>query len=109
MTLVERDSPLPPALATPGRSTLFDPYESIARKARPNWRKATIVGYVVILVFFGGFGGFAAFAPLQSAVIATGELRVDNERKVVQHPEGGLVPEDRKSTRLNSSHKCATR
>src|SRR3546814_20581622 len=44
MTLVERDSPLPPALASPGPSTLFDPYEAIARKARPNWPKATIVG-----------------------------------------------------------------
>src|SRR3546814_2391191 len=25
--------------------------------------------------------------------MATGELRVDNERKVVQHPEGGIVTE----------------
>ncbi|MEQ8814136.1 MAG: HlyD family type I secretion periplasmic adaptor subunit [Thalassobaculum sp.] len=86
MTLVEtsRPSSLP---------TLFDPYEEISRQARPSWNKALIAGYAVILIFFGGFGGFAAFAPLHSAVLAPGELRVDNERKVVQHADGGVITE----------------
>lgn len=88
MTLVERESPGVPSLPR-----VFDPYEEISRKARPHWRKAVVAGYVVILVFFGGFGSFAALAPLHSAVMATGTLRVDNERKVVQHPEGGIVTE----------------
>src|SRR3546814_15440728 len=97
MTLVERDSLLPPALASPGPSTLFDPYEAIARKARPNWRKATIVGYAVILIFFGGFGGFAAFAPLHSAVLAHGEMQVDtgrNGRKRAGKDKGVYVSVD---------------
>lgn len=88
MTLVEREAPGLPALPT-----TFDPYEEIARKARPHWRKATIAGYAVILVFFGGFGSFAAMAPLHSAVMAPAQVRVDNERKVIQHPEGGIVAE----------------
>ena len=86
MTLVETSNP-------PALPTLFDPYEEISRRARPSWNKALIAGYAVILVFFGGFGGFAAFAPLHSAVLAPGELRVDNERKVVQHADGGVITE----------------
>lgn len=88
MTLVERESPGLPSLPR-----TFDPYEEISRKARPHWRGAVIVGYAVIFAFFGGFGGFAAFAPLHSAVMAAAEVRVDNERKVVQHAEGGIVSE----------------
>ncbi len=88
MTLVERDAPSLPALPKN-----FDPYEEIAKKARPHWNRAVTMGYLVILGFFGGFGGFAAFAPLQSAVMASAEVRVDNERKLVQHPEGGIVTE----------------
>lgn len=87
MTLVERDTPPPPAVLP----KLFDPYEEIARRARPHWRTVSLFGYAVIILFFGGFGGFAAFAPLHSAVMATAQLRVDNERKVVQHFEGGIV------------------
>lgn len=85
MTLVERESPQFPRV--------FDPYEEISRKARPHWRKAVAAGYLVLLLFFGGFGTFAALAPLHSAVMASGTLRVDTERKVVQHPEGGIITE----------------
>ncbi len=88
MTLVERESQGLPALPT-----IFDPYEEIARKAKPRWSKAVTAGYLIMLLFFGGFGGFAALAPLHSAVMAPGELRIDNERKLVQHPEGGVVTE----------------
>lgn len=86
MTLVE--SPAGPALPT-----VFDPYEEISRKARPRWRSGLTGGYFLILLFFGGFGGFAAFAQLDSAVMAMGEVRVDNDRKLVQHAEGGTVTE----------------
>lgn len=88
MTLVEHAGAGVPALPT-----RFDPYEEISRKAKPFWGKAMVGGYFTILAFFGGFGGFAAFAPLHSAIMAPAELRVDNERKVVQHPEGGIVTE----------------
>lgn len=88
MTLVERGDP-----RSPGLPTVFDPYEEITLKAKPLWARPMSVGYLIIAVFFGGFGGFAAFAPLHSAIMATGELRVDNERKLVQHPEGGIVTE----------------
>lgn len=35
--------------------------------------------------------GFAAFAPLDSAIVATGEIVVKTHRKTIQHLEGGTV------------------
>ena len=50
-------------------------------------------GLVVVLVLAGGLGGWAATANLAGAVIATGQLRVEANRQVVQHPDGGVVAE----------------
>jgi HlyD family type I secretion membrane fusion protein len=54
-------------------------------------RRLTTVGLAVLLLFFGAFGGWAALAPLDSATIAQGVIKVDGERKVIQHLEGGIV------------------
>jgi HlyD family type I secretion membrane fusion protein len=48
-------------------------------------------GLTVIVVGVIGLGGWAAFAPLSGAVIAPGFVKVDMNRKVVQHQEGGIV------------------
>ena len=50
-------------------------------------------GTIIILVLFGGFGSWAAFAPLDSGVVAPGAVIVDGRRRVVQHPEGGVIEE----------------
>ena len=55
--LPERDIDPPTTL-----SRLFDPSEEIAKKARPHWGAALLIGHLVILVFFGRFGAFAARA-----------------------------------------------
>lgn len=59
--------------------------------ASPRWGKAAFWGYVVIGLFFGGFGGFAAFAELDSSIMAIGELRIDQDRRVVQHDAPGVI------------------
>jgi membrane fusion protein, epimerase transport system len=49
-----------------------------------------------LLIIAGGILGFAlwtALAPLAGAVIAQGVVKVDMNRKVVQHQEGGIVKE----------------
>ncbi len=51
------------------------------------------IGLAVIGVGVVGVGGWAAFAPLSGAVIAPGFVKVDMNRKVVQHQEGGIVKE----------------
>jgi len=52
-------------------------------------------GMLIIAVTFLGFGGWLAFAPLSGAVIAQGAVKVDTNRKTVQHQEGGIVKEIR--------------
>ncbi len=50
-------------------------------------------GTVLLGLLIGGLGGWSAFAQLSGAVIATGELRKESNRQVVQHAEGGIVAE----------------
>jgi len=56
-------------------------------------RPFMIMGYMTILLAFGGLGGWAMTAPLDSAVIAGGVLSVESSKKIVQHYEGGIVKE----------------
>jgi HlyD family type I secretion membrane fusion protein len=48
-------------------------------------------GLAVIVAGVLALGGWAALAPLSGAVIAPGYVKVDLNRKVVQHQEGGIV------------------
>jgi HlyD family type I secretion membrane fusion protein len=54
-------------------------------------RRVARAGILVILAFFGLFGGWAVLAPLDSAAVASGQVKVEGERKTVQHLEGGIV------------------
>jgi HlyD family type I secretion membrane fusion protein len=56
------------------------------------WRP-TLVGWLIIGLFFGGLGGWAVMAPLSGAVVASGVVKVDGNRKSVQHLDGGIVKE----------------
>jgi HlyD family type I secretion membrane fusion protein len=48
-------------------------------------------GLLVVAVSFGGFGGWAALAPLDGAIVGTGNLTVQGSSKTVAHKEGGIV------------------
>ena len=52
-----------------------------------------LLGFLVLAVCFGGMGGWAAFAPLESAVVAMGQVRDESNLKTVQNLEGGIVEE----------------
>ena len=56
------------------------------------WRPA-LAGWLIIALFFGGLGTWAAVAPLNGAVVANGVVKVDGNRKSVQHLDGGIVRE----------------
>ena len=56
------------------------------------WRPA-LAGWFIIALFFGGLGSWAALAPLDGAVVANGVVKVDDNRKSVQHLDGGIVKE----------------
>ena len=56
-----------------------------------NAKPMIIGGLVVIFLFFGGLGAWSAFLPFSGAVIAPGSVEISQERKTVQHLEGGIV------------------
>lgn len=64
-----------------------------APDAKPDVKGPTLVGLLIVVVFFGIFGGWAATAPLSSGAVAPGTIGVEGRRKTVQHLEGGIVSE----------------
>ena len=58
-------------------------------------RGAIRIGIAILVVFFFGFGGWATFAPLNGAVVADAVVKVEGNRKSVQHLDGGIVKEIR--------------
>ncbi|MEL6478224.1 MAG: HlyD family type I secretion periplasmic adaptor subunit [Pseudomonadota bacterium] len=50
-------------------------------------------GLICVILLAGGLGGWSATAKLAGAVIASGQIRVEAQRQVVQHPDGGVVGE----------------
>jgi HlyD family type I secretion membrane fusion protein len=56
-------------------------------------RRTAACGYALIVLTFGVMGGWAAVAPLDRAVVAQGIVVIEDNRKVVQHFEGGIVKE----------------
>lgn len=50
-------------------------------------------GYAIIVFCFFILGGWAAITPLGSAVVASGIVTTEGNKKTVQHLEGGIVKE----------------
>lgn len=56
-------------------------------------KRTSRLGLIVIAIAFGGLGLWAALAPLHGAIIATGSVKIDDNRKTIQHNEGGIIKE----------------
>jgi HlyD family type I secretion membrane fusion protein len=56
-------------------------------------RSAAMAGWIIIGLFFGVFGTWAIIAPLNGAVVASAVVKVEGNRKSVQHLDGGIVKE----------------
>src|SRR6267378_2046531 len=54
-----------------------------------------LAGWLIIALFFGGIGSWAATAPLNGAVVGNAVVKVEGNRKSVQHLDGGIVKEMR--------------
>jgi HlyD family secretion protein len=59
----------------------------------PRSRVLIIFGLVIVLVFVVGFGTWSVLAPLAEAAIASGAIKVEGNRRTIQHLEGGIVRE----------------
>ncbi|MCK0095917.1 HlyD family type I secretion periplasmic adaptor subunit [Yoonia sp. F2084L] len=55
--------------------------------------KHLTIGGLALLILVGGFGTWAVMAQITGAVITSGQIEVDRNRQVVQHPDGGVVEE----------------
>lgn len=58
----------------------------------PAGRHLTI-GLLTLALLVVGLGGWSAFASITGAIVSSGKLKVESERQVVQHPDGGVVAE----------------
>jgi len=54
-------------------------------------KHVALAGWIIIALFFGGIGSWAAIAPLNGAIVGNAIIKVDGNRKSVQHLDGGIV------------------
>jgi len=56
-----------------------------------DFRPTARIGWFIILGFFGCLGTWAALAPLNAAVMGDGLVKVQGNRKSIQHQDGGTI------------------
>lgn len=56
-------------------------------------RSRIAIGALLAMLLIGAIGGWAATAKLSGAVIASGQVTVDQNVKAIQHRDGGIVSE----------------
>ncbi|MFT4716604.1 MAG: HlyD family type I secretion membrane fusion protein [Paracoccaceae bacterium] len=54
-------------------------------------RGSMVVGYFALVVLIAGFGSWSVTSKISGAVIVPGQIEVEQNRQVVQHPNGGVV------------------
>lgn len=54
-------------------------------------RRIVRQGLLVVFLFFGVLGLWATFGEISGAIVGVGTIKVESERKTVQHLEGGIV------------------
>lgn len=62
-------------------------------KKRWSTRGPMTAGLLALVLLVGGFGTWAVMAQITGAVITSGQIEVDRNRQVIQHPDGGVVAE----------------
>ncbi|ASP18820.1 type I secretion system membrane fusion protein PrsE [Antarctobacter heliothermus] len=56
-------------------------------------RGPMVAGVLGLAILVGGFGTWAATTNISGAIVASGSIEVDQNRQIVQHPDGGVVSE----------------
>ena len=74
---------------------LADPRGRIALElaGRPRTGGPILFGILAIALFFGGFVAWSIMAPLSEAAVAPGLIKVEGQRRTIQHLEGGIIRE----------------
>ncbi|MEZ5586106.1 MAG: HlyD family type I secretion periplasmic adaptor subunit [Sedimenticolaceae bacterium] len=58
-----------------------------------HYGRSVFFGSLLLIFGIGGFFAWAALAPISSAVVAGGAIKIQGERKIIQHLEGGIIRE----------------
>lgn len=56
-------------------------------------RGLLVFGALMLALLVGGFGAWGAMSQISGAVIASGQVEVEQNRQAIQHPDGGVVAE----------------
>ncbi|MFN3663051.1 HlyD family type I secretion periplasmic adaptor subunit [Yoonia sp.] len=56
-------------------------------------RRYILIGLAALALLIGGVGSWAVMAQIDGAVITGGQIAVERNRQIVQHPVGGVVAE----------------
>ncbi len=64
---------------------------SSQKPAGASARGAVLFGFLALAVLVGGFGLWSTTTEIAGAVVAQGQVEVEQNRQVVQHPDGGVV------------------
>ncbi|MBU3029609.1 HlyD family type I secretion periplasmic adaptor subunit [Paracoccus sp. XHP0099] len=90
---VVRRRPTPPAAGNVPPPSPPPPPKPIPVPEAGRWsvRGSMMTGFVAIAILFGGFGLWAWQSRIAGAVVASGQVEVEQQRQVVQHPDGGVV------------------
>ncbi len=86
-TALDKAKPAALAQITPAKAAAADD------PATPSARPALLIGFLALLALVGGFGLWATLSTIAGAVVASGQVEVDQSRQIVQHPDGGVVAE----------------
>ncbi|UWQ07471.1 HlyD family type I secretion periplasmic adaptor subunit [Aliiroseovarius crassostreae] len=54
-------------------------------------RRPLTLGILALIFLIGGFGSWSLLASISGAVIIPGAIEVEQNRQIVQHPDGGVV------------------
>jgi len=63
----------------------------VAAQSRWSARRHLVAGLLTLVVLAGGFGGWSLFSTISGAVVVAGRIEVEQNRQIVQHPDGGVV------------------
>lgn len=52
-----------------------------------------VSGMLMLLLLVGGFGTWSVMSQIAGAIVTSGQIEVEQNRQIVQHPDGGVVEE----------------
>lgn len=55
--------------------------------------RALWLGWITLLVLIGGMGVWSVMTTIAGAIVASGRIEVEQNRQILQHPDGGVVAE----------------